>query len=172
MGYTWYISIIFLYISYLEYISTPICFYASGSDRVVGASKSSAGHAAPEQPTMVSVCLISSTSSWIPKPAARHAGDIPMCVFAALSPPWPRGRHLWMCSVPHSKHRHIGVSESSRASLLITKQVKLSGPPDRASACNKVPFWTSSLPLSQAKKNIPNLNARPQGLSRCRALPN
>ena len=33
---------------------------------------------------LVSVCLVSSVISWIPKPAAAHVRDLPMCVLAAL----------------------------------------------------------------------------------------
>ena len=67
------------------------------------------------------------------------------------SRPWLRGRHMWMCCVPRRKHRHIGVSESSRASLptRILKQVQLSWPPCHASACSKVSYWTSGLLLTR-----------------------
>ena len=33
---------------------------------------------------MVLVCLVSSVISWMPKPAAAHIRDLPMCVLAAL----------------------------------------------------------------------------------------
>ena len=33
---------------------------------------------------LVSVCLVSSVISWMPKPAAAHVRDLPMCVLAAV----------------------------------------------------------------------------------------
>ena len=73
---------------------------------------------------LVSVCLVSSVISWMPKPAAAHARDLPMCVLAAL----PVTRIVGKALV-----RHIWLSVSGGS-----KQVQLSGPQERA--CNEVPL--------------------------------
>ena len=76
---------------------------------------------------LVSVCLVSSVFSWMPKPAAAHVRDLPMCVLAAL----PVTRIVEKALV-----RHIWLSVSSGGS----KQAQLSGQQERASACNEVPL--------------------------------
>ena len=98
-----YLNHIDLYIVYLRYIPAPTFFYAS------------AGPAAPEPPTMESVCLISSASSWMPKPAARHA-------HVSLRGP-DRGEGTCERAVFLTANTDIGVSGSSRAFLPISKQV-------------------------------------------------
>ena len=43
--------------------------------------RSGGGPAAPVPPTMASVCRVSSWISLMPCRAARHSGDLPMCIF-------------------------------------------------------------------------------------------
>ena len=85
---------------------------------------------------LVSVCLVSSVISWMPKPGAAHIRYLPMCVLALT---WIVGKALV---------RHSWLSVSSGGS----KQVQLSGPQERASACNEVPLWRR--PPSCPHKNI------------------
>ena len=73
----------YIYLHSIRYPYSYVFFRIRGNwCRTAGA-----GPAAPEPPTVVSVCLVSSASSWMLKPAALHAGDLPMCVwvFAALT---------------------------------------------------------------------------------------
>ena len=93
------------------------------------------------------VCLVSSVISWMPKPAAAHVWDLPMCVLAALPVTWIVGKALV---------RHIWLSLSSGGS----KQVQLSGPQERATACNEVPLLTRRPPLCRHKTFIPRTSKR------------
>ena len=108
-GYTWYILL-------LHFV------YKNGSNPSVGAASLALGLL-----RLVSVCLVSSVISWMPKPAAAHVRDLQMCVLAALPVTWIVGKALV---------RHIWLSVSSGGS----KQVQLSGPHERASAYNEVPL--------------------------------
>ena len=47
--------------------------------------RSGGGPAAPEPPTMASVCRVSSWISLMPCRAALHTGDLAMCTFTAMS---------------------------------------------------------------------------------------
>ena len=57
---------------------TLLFVYKNGSNPAVGAASLALGLA------RVSVCLVSSIISWMPKPAAAHVRDLPTCVLAAL----------------------------------------------------------------------------------------
>ena len=107
---------------------------------------------------LVSVCLVSSVISWMPKPAAEHVRDLPMCVLAALPVTQIVGKALV---------RHIWLSVSSGGS----KQVQLSGPQERAvhamkSLCEQVGSLYAHI------KTFIHLIARPPGLSRGQAIHN
>ena len=105
------IKILILYIYLLLFF-----VYKNRSDPAVGAASLALGLL-----RLVSVCLVSSVISWMPKQAAAHVQDLPMCVLAALSRIVPVGKALV---------RYIWLSESSGGS----KQVQPSGPHERASA--------------------------------------
>ena len=94
---------------------TLLFVYKNGSNPAVGAASLALGLL-----RLVSVCLVSSVISWMPKPGAAHIRYLPMCVLALT---WIVGKALV---------RHSWLSASSGGS----KQVQLSGPHERASACN------------------------------------
>ena len=85
---------------YLVYPTPTFCLQKS-VEPVGWCRKSGAGPAAQKPPTMVLVCLVSSVIFFL-------TGTWPWS--------WDFERHLWMCRVVHSKHRHTGLSASSGGS--------------------------------------------------------
>ena len=93
--------------------------------------------------------------------SAHHGVGLPfvssVICFLTGTRPWSLDseRHLWVCHIVH-KHMHIGLSASSGWST----QVQLSGPHERASACNEVPLWTRRPPLCPHNFFIPRTSKR------------
>ena len=115
-----------------------------------------------------SQCLVSSVISWMPKPAAAHVQDLPMCVLAALIV----GKAL--VNVPRCSQQ----TQTCRViCVIIIRRVKASTSELATRACQcmqLIPFVKKTAAFMPTSKFLSHshLNARPPSLSRGRAIRN
>ena len=76
---------ILVYHMYIYSISLVLLFLQNMRRPGGWCRRSCDGLAAPVPSTMASVGLVCSSTTFTPKPAVRHTGDLPICVLTALS---------------------------------------------------------------------------------------
>ena len=121
---------------YPMYIPNPTFSLRKNRGQGSWCQSSGAGAVAPAPPTIASDHSVSSSISLTPSRAARHAGDLPMCLLTALSVGY------YVKNIPrssqHAQTYWFVESSPARASRLISRQALLNE--SNRAACHTVPL--------------------------------